>query len=138
MRLITPVLTLLIATVFASCSGKPTEVNCKKYRTGKYHFTAEYDGKKLHFAIDRNKETQTEVCEELNAVANYKIQWKDDCSYQLVFMDGKDNLPAEVKQIRRKMVVYTTILSGTDDYYLFETSSNLYDMVRKDTIWVTK
>jgi hypothetical protein len=136
MRLRQSVFPVLLSAVLSSCSDKP--VDCKRYKTGKFRFTANYNGKPIHFILERNDATQTEVCEELNAVANYKVNWKDDCSYQLVFLNGTDSLPEEAHNRRRKMVIQTAILSGTENYYLFEVSNNLDDRQTKDTMWVIK
>jgi hypothetical protein len=128
----------IISALLASCTGTPTAVNCKQYKTGKFRLSVNRDGKVINYIIERNNSIQTEQCAEAGVDATYKIGWKDDCTYQLVFMNGKDKLPAEAEKIKRKMVILTTILSGTDNYYLFESTNNLSDNVLKDTMWVIK
>ncbi|HEY8895296.1 MAG TPA: hypothetical protein VIM79_10800 [Niastella sp.] len=128
----------IISTFLASCANTPTAVNCKRYRTGKFRFSANFDGKVVNYLIDRNNSTQTEQCAEMNSDGTYKISWKDDCTYLLAYMSGKDSLPPEQEKLKRKMVIETTILGGTEDYYIFESTNNMYDKVMKDTMWVIK
>lgn len=129
---------LIASTLPAACADTPAEVNCKQYKTGKFRFSANYDGKIVNYIIDRNNSTQTEQCAEMNSDGTYKISWKDDCTYLLAFMNGKDSLPPEQEKLKRKMVIETTILGGTENYYIFETTNNLFDKVMKDTMWVIK
>lgn len=128
----------IVSAFLASCTGTPAAVNCKQYKTGKFRFSATYDGKRVNYIIERNNSTQTEQCAEMGADGTYKISWKDDCTYLLAFMTGKDNLPPEAEKVKRKMVIETTILGGTENYYLFESTNNIYDHVMKDTMWVVK
>jgi hypothetical protein len=122
----------------ASCTGTPAVVNCKQYKTGKFRFSGTQDGKRINYIIERNNSTQTEKCQERNSDGTYKISWKDDCTYLLAFMSGNDSLPEELEKVKRKMVIETTILSGTENYYTFESTNNIYDHVMKDTMWVIK
>jgi hypothetical protein len=133
-----PLLAIVAIALLASCADTPTAVNCKQYRTGKFRFTENKEGKIVNYIIERNGSTQTEQCAEMGLDATYKISWKDDCTYLLAFMSGKDNVPPEAEKVKRKIVIETTILSGTENYYLFESTNNLFDHVTKDTMWVVK
>ena len=133
-----PLIAIVAITLLASCADTPTAVNCKQYRTGKFRFTENREGKIVNYIIERNNSTQTEQSPEKDSYGTYKISWKDDCTYLLAFMSGNDNLPPEMEKVKRKMVIETKILSGTENYYLFESTNNIYDHVMKDTMWVVK
>jgi hypothetical protein len=120
-----------------SCSNTPISVNCKQYKTGRFRFSLN-DVKKTSFIIERNNNTQTEKYEDSGIVCNYKINWKDECTYQLVYLNGNENQTREEQDIQRKLVIDATIISGTEDYYIFEASNNLDEDVLKDTMWVVK
>jgi hypothetical protein len=127
---------IIAVALLASCADSPTPVNCKQYKTGKFRFTDANSGKIVNYIIERNNSTQTEQCAETNSDGTYKISWKDDCTYLLAYMNGNDSLPPEQEELKRKMVIETTILGGTEDYYIFESTNNLVDQVMKDTMWV--
>jgi hypothetical protein len=138
MKLNQSVFAVLISAMFASCAGTPTPVDCKQYKTGKFRFSAVIDDKAVHYLIERNNDTQTESYLDSGVVAYYKINWKDDCTYQLVYLNETASLPEQELKMKRKMVIQATIISGTKDYYVFEASNNLFDKVLKDTMWVIK
>lgn len=129
---------VLILFVLASCADTPKPLDCKQYKNGKYRFNFNYGGRIVQFVVERNNGNQTERCAELGAFGYFKVNWKDDCNYQLVYLNGADSLPPEAKERRRKMVTYTKILSGTDNYYLYEATNNLNDNVMNDTMWLIK
>jgi len=137
-NLTTQLFFLIGITLFVACSGSSTSTNCSLYKEGTfyYHFK---DGKKVvHFTITRKGADQTEKNEENGNIYTYKIHWTDSCSYDLIFIQGTDTLPKELLNLKRKMIVHTTILSGTKKYYLFKSTSDLDDHVLQDTIWLTK
>ena len=126
----------IISALLASCANTSTTVNCKQYMNGKFRFTSNDNGKVVNYIIERYNSTQTEKCVETNAEGTYKISWKDDCTYLLAFMSGTDTLSPEDEKLKRRLVIETSILSGTENYYIFESTNNLFDKVMKDTMWV--
>jgi hypothetical protein len=138
MKLKQSIFAVLTLILLASCAGTPAPVDCKQYKNGKFRFSAVIDDKRVHYVIERSNDTQIEHSVESGTVATYKINWKDDCAYQLVYLHETASLPEQELKMKRKMVVQTTILSGTKDYYVFEASNNLFDKVMKDTMWVAK
>jgi hypothetical protein len=127
---------IIAVALLASCADSPTPVNCKQYKTGKFRFSDNNNGKIVQYFIERNNGVQTEHRD--GEEGTYKISWKDDCTYLLVFMNGSEHLTPEEEKVKRKMVIETTILSGTENYYIFESTNNLFDAVMKDTMWVIK
>ena len=136
MKLKQSVSVVLTSAMLASCTGTPTPVNCKQYKNGKFRFSDIINDKTVHYIVERNNEMQTEHYLETGTVATYKVNWKDDCTYQLVYLNETATLPAGELKMKRKLVVQTTIISATKDYYIFEASNNLFDKVMKDTMWV--
>lgn len=99
-----------------------------------YHF--DIDGKRNAVKIMRNDLIQTEIDNARGDTSNFTINWIDSCSYELHFKEGTEVLSEELLALKKKMIVRTTILSGTKDYYLFKSTRNLIDGVLNDTIWV--
>ena len=132
------VIILISIIFFSSCSDSSTSTNCSLYKEGTFYCHIN-DGKKVvRYTITRKGQDQTEKNEENGDIAKYKILWTDSCSYDLIFIEGTENLPKEMLDFKRKLVIHTNILSGTSNYFLFKSTSNLDDHVLKDTIWLTR
>jgi hypothetical protein len=134
----TQVIILISIIFFSSCFDSSTSTNCSLYKEGTFYFHIK-DGKKVvHYTITRKGPDQIEKNEENGDISRYKILWTDSCSYDLIFIEGTENLPKEMLDFKRKMVVHTNIILGTSNYFLFKSTSTLDDHVLKDTIWLTR
>lgn len=123
---------------FIACSDSPVSINCSLYKEGTFSYHYKNGEKLVHVTFTRKGPGQTEKNEETGFISEFKILWTDSCSYDLIFIKGTDTLPKEMLEFKRKMVVHTTILSGTNQYYLFKSTSNLNDHVIQDTIWLAR
>jgi hypothetical protein len=139
MQNLKPQVIILISIIFfSSCFDSSTSTNCSLYKEGAFYFHVN-DGKRVvHYTITRKGPDQIEKSEENGDISKYKILWTDSCSYDLIFIEGTENLPKEILDLKRKMVVHTNIILGTSKYFLFKSTSNLDDHVLKDTIWLTR
>jgi len=81
---------------------------------------------------------QTEKDEKTGNVAKLRIKWIDDCNYELKFIESTFNFPDSILQLQKAEILKTKIVGGTDDYYLFESKSNILKNVLKDTMWIKK
>jgi len=129
---------IFIGSIFLlACSDPPGPNNCSLYKEGTfyYHFK---DHNKEHYTITRKGPTQIEKNGNDSNIAEYKILWTDSCSYDLIYIKETNKLSKEMLDFKKKLVVHTTILSGTKEYYLFKSTSDLVDKVFEDTLWLTK
>ncbi|RFC54580.1 hypothetical protein [Brumimicrobium aurantiacum] len=79
--------TLLTLSILA-CSNKKT---CSDFHEGKFGFT---DPDLAHIEITRESGSQIEVNTKTNMEAHTEINWINDCSYELTYVDIK-NAPKE-------------------------------------------
>jgi hypothetical protein len=134
----TQVMILISIIFFSSCFDSATSTNCSLYKEGTFYFHFK-DGKKVvQYSITRKGPEQIEKNEENGDISKYKIVWTDSCSYDLIFIEGTENLPKAMLDFKRKVVVHTNIISGTSNYFLFKSTSDFDDHVLKDTIWLTR
>jgi len=123
---------------FVACSDSSASKNCSLYKEGTFSYHYKNGEKVFHVTFTRKGPDQTEKSEEDGYIDKYKILWTDSCSYDLIFIEGSENQPKDLLNYKRKNVVHTTILSGTNKYYLFKSTSDLNDRVIQDTIWLAR
>lgn len=99
---------LLPLLALAACYEK--ERNCKDFKTGKFKFEYEVDGKKKTATFVRNDSIEIETFEGKTDTAS--IRWVNDCEYVLQKLHPKNM--AEEKAIGIKIV------TTTKDSYTFE------------------
>ena len=80
---------------------------------------------------------------ETGDITVLNVNWVSDCEYELLFNYAT---PKEVSKSKRSQTVVEVsaniplrikILSGTDNYYLFEASKQGFKPLR-DTVWLVK
>ena len=105
----TPIL-LLLALWLTACSNK--ERNCKDYRTGKFEFTKEFDGKKQTSITVRTDSLQIETYKGKTDTAT--VRWVNDCEFVLRKLHPKT--------MNEQKAVSITILATDEKGYTFEYS----------------
>jgi hypothetical protein len=116
----------------------PNRNKCDQYRNGTFYYHFKIKEKISHYIMTRNDSMQIETNSESGNIAKYKIRWMDNCSYELKFIEGTEILPEKLLNLKKTMLIQTSILSGTKEYYLFKSKTNLNDLVLTDTIWLKK
>lgn len=128
-----------IIIVFSALS-KPEIQNCDRYRTGVFFIYNKLNKQRIN--IERKDSLQIETNEN-GDITVLKVNWTGQCDYELFFnymtpkevskrdtvqkfVESMGNTPLQIK-----------ILSGTDDYYLFEASKDGFRNLR-DTVWLVK
>ncbi len=101
------ILFLLLLTL-VSCYQ--VEHNCKDFKTGKFEFSQEINGKKVTSTFERTDHLQIETFNGKTDTAN--IRWVNDCEFVLQKLHPKNRL--EKKAISMK------IISTKDKTYIFE------------------
>lgn len=83
---------------------------CNDYRTGKFEFTQEIDGKKQTTIFERNDSIQIETYNGKTDTA--LVRWVNDCEFILQ--------KKHPKSILEKKAISMRILTTSSDGYLFE------------------
>ena len=118
-----------------------TEVQtCDRYKTGKFYIFNKVNKQRIN--IERKDSLQIETNENGDLTV-LKVNWIGPCEYQLFFnyMTPKDI--AKLKTVQRvietsvDLPLQIKILSGTDNYYVFEASKQGFQNLR-DTVWLVK
>jgi hypothetical protein len=138
MRKTVSIIVFITGLISSAYLYPPKDVKCDQYRNGTFYYHFKMNEKISHFTFTRNDSTQAEVNNDNGNIALYNIRWIDNCSYELKFIEGTEKLPENLLSLKKKMVIKTTILAGTNEYYLFKSTSNLSDGVLSDTIWLKK
>ena len=118
-----------------------SDQSCELYRTGKFYVYNKQSKQKVE--IERRDSLQIET----NAngdITVLKVNWTSDCQYELLF---NYMTPKEVSKTASKQRIFEAegaviplrikILSGTDDYYVFEASKDGFKNLT-DTVWLVK
>ncbi|MFD2602795.1 DNA topoisomerase IV [Flavobacterium suzhouense] len=101
---------IVITALFSSCYQQ--ERNCKDFKTGKFKFEHEINGKKEVTYFERTENLQIETFNGKTDTAS--VRWVNDCEYILQKTHPKNML--EQKAIHMK------ILTTSQDSYTFEFS----------------
>ena len=100
---------LLFVIVLASCNNH--ERNCKDFRTGKFEFTQDIDGKKRTSTFIRTENLQIETYNGKTDTAS--VRWINDCEFILQKLHPKNM--TEEKAISMK-ILFTEKNSYTFEY----------------------
>ncbi|MFM2213809.1 MAG: hypothetical protein RL427_1072 [Bacteroidota bacterium] len=101
---------ILLAISLTACSNR--ERNCKDYRTGKFEFTKEFDGKKQSSITVRTDSLQIETYQGKTDTAT--VRWVSDCEFVLRKLHPKT--------MNEQKAVSITILATDEKGYTFEYS----------------
>jgi len=101
---------LLILTFLTSCINQ--ERNCTDFKTGKFEFIQEIDGKKQTSTFERTEKLQIETYNGKTDTAS--VRWVNDCEFILQKLHPK--------KMEEKKAVSMKILSTKGKTYIFEYS----------------
>ncbi len=102
----------LIASFFLLTSCYEQERKCKEFKTGKFEFTQEVNGKKLVSTFVRTENLQIETFEGKTDTAT--VRWVNDCEFVLEKLHPKN--------MKEKKAITMKILYTKDNTYTFEYS----------------
>ncbi|MCF6128779.1 DNA topoisomerase IV [Flavobacterium sp. AS60] len=115
---------LLLALTFISCSEK--ERNCKDFKTGKFEFTQNIDGKKHTSTFTRTEKLQIETYNGKTDSAS--VRWVNDCEFILQKLHPKNM--KEEKAISMK-ILFTDKNSYTFEYSFVGSNKKSRGVVKK-------
>ena len=133
---------LLFGAVIIVFSGfsKTAKQNCDMYRTGKFYIYNKANKQRIN--IERRDSLQIETNEN-GDITILKVNWTGACDYELLFnymtpkeVSKRDSVQRIVESMGNEPLKIK-ILSGTDDYYLFEAKKGGF-MNLRDTVWLVK
>lgn len=101
---------LLLCFTILSCYQ--VERNCNDFKTGKFEFTQEINGKKMTSSFERNDTLQIETFNGRTDTAS--VRWINDCEYILQKLHPKN--------IQEKKAIAIKILTTKKKQYQFEYS----------------
>jgi hypothetical protein len=99
---------ILLPLFLTSCYQQ--ERNCSDYKTGKFEFTQEIDGKKQTTIFERNDSLQIETYNGKTDTAS--VRWINDCEFILQ--------KKHPKSMSEKKAISMRILTTSKNGYLFE------------------
>lgn len=100
----------LLTLTLVSCYQ--VEHNCKDFKTGKFEFTQEINGKKTTSTFERTQNLQIETFNGKTDTAS--VRWVNDCEFVLQKLH-----PTNMKE---KKAISMKIISTKDKSYIFEYS----------------
>ena len=115
---------LIIIVFFGIVSCYNVERNCKEFKTGKFEFVQEIDGKKMKSIFERNDSLQIETFNGRTDTAF--IRWVNDCEYILQKINPKN--------MQEKKAINIKILTTTKNGYTFEYSFINENKKQKGTV----
>ncbi|MBP9792573.1 MAG: DNA topoisomerase IV [Flavobacterium sp.] len=101
---------VLLCLTIVSCYQ--VERNCKDFKTGKFEFSQEINGKKMTSVFERNDSVQIETFNGKTDTAS--IRWINDCEYILQKLHPKN--------MQEKKAIAIKILTTKENQYQFEYS----------------
>ncbi|MBF0693582.1 MAG: DNA topoisomerase IV [Flavobacterium sp.] len=99
---------LVLAPLFISCYQQ--ERNCADYKTGKFKFETEIDGKTMVTVFERFDDIEIETFEGKTDTAT--VRWINDCEYILQ--------KKHPKNMQERKAISMKILTTTNNSYTFE------------------
>ena len=115
---------LLFAVILASCNNH--ERNCKDFRTGKFEFTQDIDGKKHTSTFVRTEKLQIETYNGKTDTAS--VRWVNDCEFILQKLHPKSM--KEEKAISMK-ILFTEKNTYTFEYFFVGSNKKERGLVTK-------
>lgn len=112
---------LLFVTLLSSCYSDNT--NCKDFKTGKFVWEQDSDGKLLRTTFERNDSLQIETFE--NKIDSARVEWINECEWRLIPINPKKNADSRAYLFK--------IMNTTKDSYTFEFMQSGRDQVYRGT-----
>lgn len=115
--------------------------DCVRYKFGKFYIYNKASKQRIN--IERKDSLQIETNTETGDITVMKVNWTTNCEYELLF---NYTTPKEVSKSKKSQAEVgipanipfrIKILSGTENYYVFEASKQGLKPLR-DTVWLVK
>lgn len=127
---------LSILIFLSSCFYQREKLNYSKYRKGAFLYHIQSLENQPKVKIIRDDSLQTEIVKNNGDTCSLKIAWVDSSTYTLKYLKIVSKDSNTLKLLNIGVTITTSIVDGTDDYYIFESSNDKNDFIFKDTIWI--
>lgn len=141
MQLSKSLLLFSVIIIFFSAFNKTAQQNCEKYKAGKFYIYNKTNKQRIN--IERRDSLQIETNELTGDITISKVKWTGPCDYELFFNYmtpkevSKDTTVQRIFDANADTPLQIKILSGTDNYYVFEAGKSGFKNLR-DTVWLVK
>ena len=111
-------------------------LDCAAVKNGVFVYFSYKDGSKSTYT--RNGETQKEINPTTKQSALWDIQWINDCTYSMQYIEGLEEKSKADLDVIRKHKVVVQIMDVTEDYYVFKGSLDKASnpTILNDTLWI--
>lgn len=128
-------LTTWIVLLF-STSAYTQSTSCKDFKNGNFEISNDQMGL---LKISRQGSEQIEYIEKAGIKFQYEVKWLNECTYTLKLVKILESpkgyqLPKEAKS----MILTINIIETKDKSYIQKTSSNIYDIVQTNEVFVVE
>jgi hypothetical protein len=135
---------LFMLTIF-SCDLSTNKKDCQQFRNGSFLYHPMLTNKEeffhpvsldkdFYYTISHNDSTEVKMNQKTGTYTKYRIQWKNNCKYDLILVESTDSF----ELLRKNQVINNEIISWTDNYLVFKASSLLDSYLTLDTLWIKK
>ena len=114
-------LATIILLLSACDSRKKSRVSCTKWHTGSYEIV----DNQRNILIEREGTIQTETDRNTSSYTKFQIQWIDNCTYQLKFLEGEEGVYQVWKDNYMEVVITGPTSSGYTYTARFSNSTNV-------------
>jgi hypothetical protein len=120
-------------------AGAQKAPDCAKVRTGVFYFYPAMDSSRSYI-INRNDTVQEEIDVKDGDTSYYRVQWKNDCEFGLIFIRDTEKMPEEKREFMATHTVYCEVLKVTKKYYVFKGRMDPDPGmdIPADTLWMSK
>jgi hypothetical protein len=132
------IFSLSVLISLLSCVRNSNLSECFKYKVGSFYYKVRSPAGTSITKFVRNDTLQTEIITNTSDTGVFDIKWLDTCNYQMKFKKVVSNKPDSLIDLMKSMTIKISILGGTENYYLFESSNDKNNYVLRDTIWLIR
>jgi hypothetical protein len=123
---------------FMACKDQPNVKDCSRYRNGEFYYKLRNLDSTVNVQVRRTGKVQREIISSTGDMGVFEVQWKDSCTYRMIFLYFKSKDRDSLQRVFDGLQVEATILHGTDEYYVYESTDNKFGRVIRDTAWIVK
>jgi hypothetical protein len=131
-------LVLIVSLCFCFWSFADDKSSCSKYKTGTFLFNSKSYGKTISCTCIRKENVQTDIDNITGEITKAGIRWLGDCTFEMRLISTTRKLSKSELAAEKKVVLTVNITGGTDRFYLFNATHNLYKGIISDTVWIKK
>jgi len=115
-----------------ACTSNERHANCSEYKIGKFKYYSKVNGN--FYIIERNDSIQVERNLTTGSITTLKINWTNDCEYELRYISRQSSPNDSIINIATKTVLKTKIVEVGKDFCIFSSQAPGMDKILTDTL----